>query len=56
VHAGAEDGDVVILNLAKKNLLVTRYFHRSIECGPVYPNGVLYIMTGSKLYAVQRQK
>ena len=54
VYVGTEDGDVVILKLAKKkNLLATRCFNRSIECGPVYANGVLYIMTGSEIFAVQ---
>ena len=55
VYVGDEDGDVCVLELAReKKLLFTTAFEAPVYSSPIYANGVLYIATFEKLYAIQQ--
>jgi outer membrane protein assembly factor BamB len=56
VYAGSRRGDFTILAADKeKKVLCTVQLDSAISATPVAANGVLYITTQNKLYAVQRQ-
>jgi outer membrane protein assembly factor BamB len=55
VYVGDEDGDVCVFELAReKKLLFTAAFEASVYSSPIFANGVLYIATNEKLYAIQQ--
>jgi hypothetical protein len=56
VYAGSRRGDFIILAAEKeKKVLCTVQMDSAISATPVAANGVLYITTQNKLYAVQKQ-
>jgi outer membrane protein assembly factor BamB len=56
VYAGSRGGDFTILAAEKeKKVLCTVQMDSAISATPVAANGVLYITTQNKLYAVQKQ-
>lgn len=56
VYVGTDDGTTFIFELARqKKLIAERDFHDSIEAGPVYANGLLYLMTRNSLFAISEK-
>ncbi len=56
VYLGDEDGDVVVLKHGKKmEVLAENMMNDTVYGTPVAVNGVLYIMTRSRLYALVKQ-
>lgn len=57
VYIGNEDGIVTVLQHGKeKKVLAEVEMPGSVFSSPVYANGVLYIATGSTLYAIEQQE
>lgn len=57
VYAGAEDGSIVIFQAGKTyKVLATCDMENHVTTSPVVANGVLYIATESKLYAIAAKK
>jgi outer membrane protein assembly factor BamB len=57
VYQGAQDGSIVIFEAAKKYKVIRQLdMEETIEGTPVVANGVLYIATKSKLYAIAEKK
>jgi outer membrane protein assembly factor BamB len=56
VYIGTEDGDLVILAHGKnKQVLATVYMDEAVKSTPVAVDGVLYVATASKVYAIGRK-
>jgi outer membrane protein assembly factor BamB len=56
VFVGTEDGDVVVFAAGpKKKVLETIYMEEKIQSTPVAANGVLYVTTVSKVYAIGKK-
>ncbi|MFH1573032.1 MAG: PQQ-binding-like beta-propeller repeat protein, partial [Acidobacteriota bacterium] len=57
VYLGDEDGDVVVLQAGKEMKIVAELtMGSSLHSTPVPANGVLYFMTGSRLYAIAEEQ
>jgi outer membrane protein assembly factor BamB len=55
VYIGVEDGDVVIFAHGKDYKVINKVtFDETIHSTPVVVNGVLYVMTKSKLFAIAK--
>jgi outer membrane protein assembly factor BamB len=56
VYIGDESGDILIFEHGKeKKLLTTIEMHHGVKSTPVAVNGVLYVMTETKLYAIEKK-
>jgi len=54
VYLGDEDGDVTVLQQGReKKVLAENTMDSPISSTPITANGVMFIMTGNKLYAIQ---
>ncbi|MEW6303105.1 MAG: PQQ-binding-like beta-propeller repeat protein [Verrucomicrobiota bacterium] len=54
VYVGDEDGDLVILRLARQKVRVAEHnLWSPIYASPVYANGVLYVMTSTHVHAIR---
>jgi outer membrane protein assembly factor BamB len=54
VYVGDEDGDVTVLQQGReKKILAENTMDSPISSTPITANGVMFIMTGNKLYAIQ---
>jgi hypothetical protein len=57
VYAGAEDGSIAVFQAGKTyKVLATNDMENHVTTSPVVANGVLYIATESKLYAIGAKK
>jgi outer membrane protein assembly factor BamB len=57
VYVGTDDAEVIVLQHGKdKKVLAVNEMDDGIQSTPVVANGVLYVMTGSKLYAIAQKK
>jgi outer membrane protein assembly factor BamB len=55
IYVGDEDGDFCVFELAReKKLLFTTAFDAPVYSSPIFANGVLYIATSEKLFAIQQ--
>lgn len=53
VYVGTDDGVVFLFELARqKRLIAERDMEQSIESGPAFANGVLYLMNRNSLFAI----
>lgn len=56
IYIGNEDGDVIIFQAGKdKKELETIYMGEQVRSAPVVAEGTLFIMTGSKLFAIGKK-
>ncbi len=54
VYASDEDGDIRIFNVAKEMKMIAEHnLGNASYCSPIYANGVLFLTTRDRLYAIQ---
>jgi outer membrane protein assembly factor BamB len=57
MYIGNADGDVYVFEVSKKkNVIAKNNMGTGVLSSALYANGVLYIMTGPRLYAIQEKK